>query len=32
MDLREKIYRMFILGFEGEKITPNLLKALHNSL
>ena len=32
MDLREKIYRMFILGFEGENITPNLSKALHNGL
>ena len=32
MNLREKIYRMFILGPEGEEISPNLSKAIEKGL
>lgn len=32
MNLREKIYRMFILGPDGEEISPNLSKAIGKGL
>lgn len=34
MNIREKLYQMFILGLEGEELVnnPNLIKALNNGL